>query len=227
MSPGSIQRYEGASTLYGPHTLAAYINVTLSWVSYLSAASSDEPPPPHGPEPPDNSNRSLSFIPSVIHDVPPLFRRFGDVVRDVDPTYRRGETARASFVGANPRNDLRLEGSYAVLEKKRDDDDDDDTDSPEWRAVRDDTDWNLVFRWRRVSELLGTSEVEVAWETGTDPWARPGRYRLRYFGDAKRFTGEITPFEGVSGEFELVVDDNRRTVGGYRPRGTQDGGWLA
>ena len=190
-------------------------------MSYLSSVSSDEPPP-HGPEPPDNSNRSLSFIPSVIYDVPPLFKRFGDVVRDVDTAYRRGETARVSFVGANPRNDLRLEGSYAVLEKKRDDAaaadsaEREERETPEWRAVRDDADWNLVFRWRRVSELLGTSEVEVAWETGADPWARPGRYRLRYFGDAKRFTGEITPFEGISGEFELV-DDDRRTVDGASP----------
>ena len=61
-------------------------------------------------------------------------------MRDVDTTYRRGETARASFVGANPRNDLRLEGSYAVLEKKRDDGDGDSAEVPEWRAVRDDTD---------------------------------------------------------------------------------------
>ncbi len=35
----AVQRYEGASTLYGPHTLAAYINVTLSFLPYLAASS--------------------------------------------------------------------------------------------------------------------------------------------------------------------------------------------
>ena len=187
--------------------------MTLSWVPYLSSSGGDQDPPPRGPEPPDNSNRSLCYIPPVIHDTSPLFKRFGDVTRDVEKTYRRGVTPSATFIGANPRNDLRLERSYAVLEMLVDTESEFDTDfdppktrlpRPEWRPVRDDSDWSLVFRWRRVSELFGTSEVEVGWETGADPWARPGRYRLRYYGDSKRFTGEITPFEGVSGEFELV-----------------------
>ncbi|RYP14161.1 hypothetical protein DL765_006569 [Monosporascus sp. GIB2] len=189
-----IQRYEGASTLYGPHTLAAYINVTLSWVPYLSSVSSR---PPRGPEPPDNSNRSLCFIPSVIHDATPFFKSFGDIVRDVKKVYRRGATVSASFVGANPRNNLRLEGSYAVVEQL-------DLTTLRWRTVRDDGDWHLVFRWRRVSELLGTSEVDISWET--EPWAEPGRYRIKYFGDAKGFTGTITPFEGLSSEFEVVEE---------------------
>ncbi|KAI0473105.1 Neutral/alkaline nonlysosomal ceramidase [Xylariaceae sp. FL0804] len=247
-----IQRYEGASTLYGPHTLAAYINVTLSWLPSLRAdavASRDgdghrhppsSPPiqqPPRGPEPPDNSNRSLSFIPGVVRDAAPLFGPgFGGVVRggDVAPRYRLGggdgaeprPVVTAKFVGANPRNDLRLEGSYAYVEKleeyNNDVDvnvDDDDSSKKEekkekeeekrekrekkWRVVRDDADWHLVFRWRRTSELLATSEAEVAWET--EPWAEPGRYRLRYAGHARAITGAVTAFEGVSGEFELVA----------------------
>ncbi|RYO85280.1 hypothetical protein DL766_009023 [Monosporascus sp. MC13-8B] len=189
-----IQRYEGASTLYGPHTLAAYVNVTLSWVPYLSSVSSR---PPRGPEPPDNSNRSLCFIPSVIHDATPFFKSFGDIVRDVEKVYHRGATVSASFVGANPRNNLRLEGSYAVVEQL-------DPATLRWSVVRDDGDWHLVFRWRRVSELLGTSEVDISWET--EPWAEPGRYRIKYFGDAKGFTGTITPFESLSSEFEIVEE---------------------
>ena len=31
-----------------------------------------------------------------------------------------------------------------------------------------------------------------------------GRYRLKYYGDAKGLGGSVTPFEGVSGEFELL-----------------------
>ncbi|KAI0844675.1 Neutral/alkaline nonlysosomal ceramidase [Daldinia vernicosa] len=189
-----IQRYEGASTLYGPHTLAAYINVTLSWIPSLSSSANSRPP--RGPEPPDNSNRSLSFIPHVIQDSPPLFRSFGDVKQDVEEKYQKGVRVTTKFVGANPRNNLRLERNYAVVEKLID---------GVWKTVRDDSDWHLVFRWRRTSELLGTSEVEITWETA-DPWAEPGRYRIRYYGDAKSLAGQITEFEGVSGEFELVDD---------------------
>ncbi|KAI2470957.1 Neutral/alkaline nonlysosomal ceramidase [Annulohypoxylon bovei var. microspora] len=196
-----IQRYEGASTLYGPHTLAAYINVTLSWIPYLSSSASSRPP--IGPEPPDNSNRSLSFIPSVIHDSPPLFKKFGQVKQDVEETYQKGSSVTTKFVGANPRNNLRLERSYAVVERLTTADGLQDEARDAWKVVRDDSDWHLVFRWHRTSELLGTSEVEITWETA-DPWAEPGRYRIRYFGDAKNLAGKITEFEGVSGEFELV-----------------------
>ncbi|KAI1178625.1 Neutral/alkaline nonlysosomal ceramidase [Nemania sp. FL0916] len=198
----SIQRYEGASTLYGPHTLAGYINVTLSWISSLGSSSNIEPPP-QGPEPPNNSNRSLSFIPSVIRDAPPFFKSFGDVVQDIvaGTKFPLGASVSVTFVGANPRNNLRPDkgGSYAVVEQLFTS----DSAPPEWRPVRDDSDWHLVFRWRRLSELLATSEANITWET-TDPWAVPGTYRIRYFGDAKSLDGTITPFDGAGSAFMLV-----------------------
>lgn len=182
--------------------------------------------PPHGPEPPNNSNRSLSFIPHVIHDSPPFFKQFGDIKQDVEEKYEKGARVIAKFVGANPRNDLRLERSYAVVEKlvtlpvgsvlpspesSRENDIREEwsgNQEEKWEVVRDDRDWHLVFRWRRTSELLGTSEVEITWETA-DPWAEPGRYRIRYFGNAKSLAGEITEFEGVSGTFELLGASDR------------------
>ncbi|KAJ1326427.1 neutral ceramidase [Microdochium nivale] len=223
-----VQRYEGASTLYGPHTLAAYINITLSYMGYLGS-SSNATPPPRGPEPPNNSNRSLNFISPVVQDAPPLFKSFGDVLEDVEPMYKKGSQVKVRFVGANPRNNLRLEESYAVVEKlykeplmdaasgSDDDNDDlrrerasnnaaDEGDEPDlrtWQVVRDDSDWYLVFRWTRTNGLLGHSEVAITWET--EPWAEPGRYRIRYFGDAKSiFGGGLTAFEGVSREFEVT-----------------------
>ncbi len=196
----AIQRYEGASTLYGPHTLAAYINVTLSHLRYLAADA--ERPPSHtkrGLFPPDNSNSSLSFISPVVMDGTPLFKHFGDVVVDVEKRlYRRGQEVRVVFVGANPRNALHLEWTYAGVERfvllkggvKG------------WTRVRDDGDWSLVFHWRRTSEIFGTSQVEIVWET--EEWAERGVYRVRYFGDAKSLGGGITAFEGISSEFTLV-----------------------
>ncbi|KAJ9141641.1 Neutral ceramidase [Pleurostoma richardsiae] len=194
----SIQRYEGASTLYGPHTLAAYINVTLSFIPYLSSSGSS---PPHDPAsfPPDNSNRSLSFVPGVVRDSAGPFRAFGDVRHDVQPTYARGAIVSAAFVGANPRNDLRLGGTYATVERL---DAGGGTEEEGWRVVRDDADWDLVFRWRRTSEVLGTSEVEIVWETGEED--EEGTYRIRYFGDAKSLSGVVRAFEGVSSPFTLV-----------------------
>lgn len=189
-----VQRYEGASTLYGPHTLAAYINVTLRYLPLL-----DEKAAPvrkgDGPLPPDNTNVSLSFISPIVRDGTPLFKAFGDVLSDVEAAYRRGDVVRAVFVGANPRNDLRLGRTYAAVEKL-------DEGSGVWTGVRDDGDWSVVFRWERISDVLATSEAMVEWETGEED--ERGSYRLRYYGDAKSLGGTISPFTGTSAVFTLL-----------------------
>ncbi|KAK3065432.1 hypothetical protein LTS18_009275 [Coniosporium uncinatum] len=202
----AIQRYEAASTLYGPNTLDAYIHATLSHLHLLSSDTTPLQNPRQivGPAPPINTNRSLSFINGVVFDAPGWGKSYGQVVKDGDvrSRYSVGETVRVSFVAANPRNDLRLEKTYAAVEKSV---------VGGWETVRTDADWDLVFRWRRTSTVVGTSEVDVSWETGR--WGggamgmgvlEEGRYRIRYFGEAKGFGGgAITAFEGVSGEFDL------------------------
>ena len=188
----SIQRYEGASTLYGPHTLNAHIALTTSYLPYLHANSITSPPP--GPNPPININNSLSFITGVAFDRSPFFKSFGDIVADVQPIYTPGSTVNVTFVAANPRNDLRLEDTYASVEQL--------SASGEWVRVRDDADWSVIFRWRRTSSVLATSEVDVSWEV--EDGIERGRYRIRYFGASKALgSGEIGQFEGVSGGFEV------------------------
>ena len=193
----SIQRYEGASTLYGPHTLNAHINLTASYLPFLHADATSTPPP--GPAPPIYINESLSFITGVAFDRTPFFKSFGDVISSPKPPpyqHSRGSsTATATFIAANPRNDLRLEDTYASVEKFN-------PSSRTWDRVRDDSDWSLVFRWRRTSSLLATSEVEISWEIEDE--TERGRYRIRYFGASKTpVSGEIVQFEGVSGVFEV------------------------
>lgn len=188
-----IQRYEGASTLYGPYTLNAYINLTLTYLPYLSATSKSSPAP--GPSPPNNVNNSLSFITGVIFDGKPIFKEFGQVKTDVRPSYPIGSSVSAIFHSANPRNNLRLEQTYAAVEML-------DEASGHWVKVRDDSDWGLVFNWKRTNEILGHSEVEIVWETNDT--TQVGQYRLRYYGDSKAVSGQITAFEGTSGIFVLT-----------------------
>lgn len=151
---------------------------------------------PHniGPLPPDNSNRSYSFISGVAYDSRPWFRQFGDVKSALEKTrYAPGEHVSMTFVGANPRNNLRLEETFAAVERR---------ESGGWVTVRDDSDWGVIFNWRRTSEILGTSEVEVVWEI--EDWTAPGEYRLRYYGDSKSVGGKITPFKGASEAFRVA-----------------------
>lgn len=231
----SIQRYEGASTMYGPHTLDAYINLTVSYLPYISSDSKTldaSVPPSHaslpdilpGPLPPIHVNASLSFITPVIVDRPNFFKSFGDVLEDVEPAYEvsadPSPVIAATFVGACPRNNLRLDKTFAAVEKH-------DEQSGLWTTVRDDADWSLVYKWERTSTVTGTSKVtvtwELKWELGT--WGNAernagesgelkerdvrieelrGRYRLKYYGDSKSLGGPITAFEGISGDFVLV-----------------------
>ena len=194
-----IQRYEGASTLFGPHTLEAYINLTLTNLPYLGSPSELKKLPPlhSGPSPPINTNASLSFIRPVVVDNAGFFRSFGQVLSSPSPSevYTPGDVPATVFIGANPRNEFRLEGTFAAIEKL-------DSSTGTWDQVRDDSDWHLVYRWERKSTVLGTSEVTIEWEI--EEWVEDGTYRMRYYGDSKGIGGGITPFEGVGEAFHVL-----------------------
>jgi len=142
-------------------------------------------------------NRSLSFITPVVVDNAGLLRRFGDTISSPDPAkpHYPGETLSAQFVGANPRNNFRLEGTFASVEYFN-------QTLKEWVQVRNDSDWFLAYRWKRTSTILGTSEVTLEWEI--EKGTNVGMYRFRYFGDSRTLTGKITAFEGTSGVFNVA-----------------------
>ena len=197
-----IQRYEGGSTLYGPNTLAAYINLTLTYLPNLDGSGNSDLP---GPSPPINTNNSLSFISPVVYDGTPIGKSFGEALSspEEDSTYGPGSLVKTTFVGANPRNNLRLESTFVSVEYKA-------PDSDTWKVVRDDSDWNLVYRWERKDGVLGTSEVTVEWQIEDDFYnlddpkpVQDGTYRMRYYGDAKNVNGDIKAFEGIGGEFTV------------------------
>lgn len=212
----SVQRYEGASTLYGPHTLDAYLNLSVSLLPYLGTTSQRLAPLDPGPTPPDNVNKSLSFITGVIVDNSQIFKSFGDQLQAPKAINSLGDSISATFVGANPRNNFRLGGTFAAVDQF-------DYDTKMWRQIRDDSDWSLLYEWRRVSTVLGTSQVTITWETKweTDAWKSTfdavvnhddlrarrdqlkGLYRIRYKGDSKSLGGTITAFEGTSDEFRI------------------------
>lgn len=197
----SIQRYEGASTLYGAHTLNAYINLTTHYLPYLSATNTQQPPPLNpglapGPTPPDTRNQALSFITPPLHDTGAL----GTLVVDTPRTARPGSRISATFVAGNPRHDLRLERSYAYVQRL-----DTDNNNHNWTEYRDDSDWEVMFEWWRVGSVLGTSEAVVTWFVPVGGVERGGSFRLVYRG-----VGVVLPFfkkqefEGVGGMVVIV-----------------------
>ncbi|KAK4157035.1 Neutral/alkaline nonlysosomal ceramidase [Chaetomidium leptoderma] len=189
----AVQRYEAASTLYGQWELPAYINLTLRGLPYLAQSASGSPPP--GPSPPDNREKTFSFIAGVVLDATPAGKSFGAVTKQPASSYARGAVISTTFVGANPRNNLRLEGTFAAVEKLG-------SDGTTWTQVLSDNDWRLVYSWKRTNAVLGHSEVTVDWETGQQDAA--GTYRIKYYGDSKPLIGKIKAFEGTSNTFTLT-----------------------
>jgi neutral ceramidase len=205
-----VQRYEGASTLYGPNELAGYINLTLTYLPYLdsSSAVAKLAPIPAGPTPPINTNNSLDFIPPVVYDNAPIGKSFGDVTATSGTTitYGPGDTINVTFVGANPRNNLRQEGTFGAVEWLN-------PATNDWQTVRTDADWNLIYQWQRTNTILGYSDAVLSWQIEDSYYAiddpnmvQSGSYRLHYYGDAKSaLGGEVSSFEGISDVFTIKV----------------------
>ncbi|KAM6502746.1 Neutral/alkaline nonlysosomal ceramidase [Amanita muscaria] len=188
----AVQRYEGASTIYGQFTLDAYIDKYSSLVPFLadnvSAAPSSDPPPP------EQVSKAIALQTGVVFDAAPLGSKFGQVLKDVNSTpYGVGDTVSALFVGANPRNNLRLESTFLTI---------DCMVNGVWKTVRSDSHPSTVFRWTRTNTVLATSTVEISWtiESGTPG----GKYRITYFGDYKPIIGSITAFSGASSSLTIA-----------------------
>jgi neutral ceramidase len=112
----SAQRYEGGFTLFGPHTLDAYIQEFRN----LAEAMVNEKSTPPGPSPPDQLAKQWSLVPGVVADGVPNGVDFGDPVNDVEESakFTPGEQVKVVFQSACPRNDIRAEGTYLTVERK-------------------------------------------------------------------------------------------------------------
>ncbi|CAH2241582.1 jg3918 [Pararge aegeria aegeria] len=184
-----VQRYEAASTIYGPHTLDIFLN---KFYDFTVAAINGTNVPP-GPEPADHVNGTITLIMPVVLDTSAIGRTFGDVIEQPPEVVNRGDTVRVVFVGANPRNDLRQESSYTVVER---------LELGQWLPVATDSDWDTKFHWEREGDSNTASRVTIEWHVPNDVISVP--YRIVYRGAARSIVGGgVTQFEGVSRNFTI------------------------
>ena len=71
------QRYEAASTIYGPHTLSAYIQQYSLMVEAMLAGERLE----RGTPPPNLLDKQLRLVPGVVMDNPAIGHKMGDCVQ--------------------------------------------------------------------------------------------------------------------------------------------------
>nr|XP_037865146.1 neutral ceramidase isoform X2 [Chlorocebus sabaeus] len=191
------QRYEAASTIYGPHTLSAYIQLFRNLAKAI--ATDTVANLSRGPEPPFFQQLIVPLIPNIV-DRAPIGRTFGDVLQPAKPEYRVGEVAEVIFVGANPKNSAQNEThqTFLTVEKY-------EATSTSWQIVCNDASWETRFYWHKG--LLGLSNATVEWHIPDT--AQPGIYRIRYFGHNRKQDilkpAVILSFEGTSPAFEVVT----------------------
>ncbi|XP_039559634.1 neutral ceramidase isoform X2 [Passer montanus] len=193
-----VQRYEAASTIYGPHTLSAYIQLFRGLAKAIALNATQELSP--GPEPPLFNVTNLTLLPSLSAENAPANKTFGDVLEEVRPQYREREVAKVTFVGANPRNSAEnaTEHNFLTVERYS-------NISSSWHVVLNDASWDTRFYWSKGSR--GQSNVTIEWHipAGTEP----GVYRLRYFGHYKKRVSLLrvisVPFEGSSSAFQITA----------------------
>ncbi|XP_045820262.1 neutral ceramidase 1-like isoform X1 [Trifolium pratense] len=188
-----VQRYEGGSTLYGPHTLSAYIQ---EFKKLAKALISGQPVKP-GPLPPNLLNKQVSLLPPVVVDGTPFGVNFGDVYSDVpqNSAFKSGDIVSASFWSACPRNDLMTEGTFALVEFLQGKD--------TWVPAYDDDDFCLRFKWSRRFKLSPMSKATIEWRIPQG--VTHGVYRISHFGAAKGLFGSINHFTGSSSAFVVVA----------------------
>lgn len=190
------QRYEGASTPYGPYTLQAYMKAFDELV-YMMANPNNHTI--KSEKLPDYTKQGFNFSPRYRSDQPHIFHSFGDVLIDVSEYYSKRIlptpfVVSATFVAGNPRNDPMLGKTFLTVEKKEDDD--------QWKVVRTDNDYDTRFIWKYKHQLLGISEATVEWHVSNN--VEPGIYRLGYMGNSRAtFSKKIVPHSGYSSEFEI------------------------
>lgn len=191
------QRYEAASTIYGPHTLSAYIQLFSDLAKAI--ATDTVANMSSGPEPPFFENLIATLIPNI-PDRAPIGRQFGEVLQAAKPEYRVGEVVEVTFVGANPKNSAenQTHETFLTVEKYED-------SIADWQIMYNDASWETRLYWHKG--LLGLSNATIEWYIPDT--AQPGIYRIRYFGHNRKQDflkpAVILAFEGISSPFEVVA----------------------
>ena len=194
------QRYEASSTLFGPHTLSAYIQEYTKLVQVMLAGDSLVP----GTPPSDLTYfDEVGFLPGVIFDSHPPRLPFGHCLIEPFPQYLPGDSVSATFVSGHLKNNLMLEETFLTVEKFV---------SDSWVVIARDTDWETKLLWTRTNILTGESTVEVIWDIPQH--THPGTYRLGHTGFYKDILIGELPYQGWSSTFRVLGLDEEQ----YPPR---------
>ncbi|KAJ3209164.1 Dynein regulatory complex subunit 4 [Entophlyctis luteolus] len=225
-----IQRYEGGSTIYGPHTLGAYQKLFKQMaMSFKNSSKNLE-----ATQPPKIPKYEISLVTPVVLDIADTGKKFGDVVVEPALIYvisssksdiskgndsgRLGDgkvylriknetaTARCTFVCAHPRNGVgKLSESSGRTATFMTVEKQDDQNKNLWVTFLTDAEWDTKFEWSRKG--VAGSECIASWEIGRTVPVVAGRYRIGIAGVARTMFGGEREFRGHSRDFVVELVD--------------------
>lgn len=200
----ATQQYEGASTHFGPWTLAAYRQEFKRLAQKLVNPSAN----PWATSEPSVKATSAPLINMAAHiffdDTPsywttkkigfinfPVLRKrsFGDVHADASSAYSKGNTAKVVFWGAHPNNDLKTNATYLAIQR---------WNGNSWVDEYYDRDPTTKLTWKR--DGVANSHITVEWKIASN--APSGYYRIKHYGKWKNgWNGNISSYTGTSRSF--------------------------
>lgn len=210
------QQYEGGHTLFGPWAESGYRQQYARMATALAQGS----PVDSGPTPRDVRGEAKSMPLVTAHDAPPEDANFGDVVRDANDTYHRGDGVQVVFWTGNPLHHYPNGDNAFTIESQQD---------GQWVLFDDDGGWTTKCRWKQPSEeAIVNNGVSFAQQESNVPgkiassqtasqkahqmWAEwkipsnapPGTYRLVHHGAFKPSdTDPVETFDAYSKPFQV------------------------
>jgi neutral ceramidase len=200
------QRYEAASTIYGPYQLAAYTQEYQK----LAVAMAKGINPRSGLIPQDFSAHIHNVIPGEIHnpsaESPPSKKKFGDVEgANVLASYKTGDLVVVKFIGGWPNNDLRLQRTFLEVQMMQKST---TSDADSWVTVAVDGDPETRFRSKPhggIGNEYRDNTVHWTIPAGTTP----GQYRIMhmgtYYNDPLFSKGKMVEYNGTSAVFSVTA----------------------
>ncbi|EFA81700.1 neutral/alkaline nonlysosomal ceramidase family protein [Heterostelium album PN500] len=187
-----VQRYEAASTIFGPHTLGAYQQEFAKLATSIAQNNQVEP----GPFPRNMTGHTFFFLPPVVYDEAPG-GNFGAIYQDVGTTYAVNDTVTAVFYGANLRNNFMIESTFLSVDLE--------VSPNQWETLFVDGSWETKIYWKMHVPEIAQSLITVEWTI--PPTISAGTYRITHQGYAKpsMFSDKLVPYSGQSSTFTVTA----------------------
>ncbi len=182
------QNYEGGFTVFGKWTLPAYLQGFKQIALDMKQGKASE----RGPLPEDLSKNTGSLISPVVFDDAPPTVKFGNIHKDANDAYQKGDVVHVIFWSGHPRNSLEtMQGFLEVQQLK----------NGLWTTIAHDWDFNTIYKWER--KMLAYSYAHIYWQIPKD--AAKGLYRIKHFGHYKYgWNRKIYDYEGQTKVFKVL-----------------------